>query len=143
MHDTREREDLRAAFETRGWAVLRSVVSGRDLAELNGIFDELIAPAAAAASARSGVVLLSEACRRHEAMLRHLYNGVAETVSHVLQAPSVRLLQDGLLLKHPSMPGSIALHQDYTYTGFLDPPAIVSVGLALTDASHESGCLQV
>ena len=76
-------------------------------------------------------------------MLRHLYGGVAETVSHLLDTSSIRLLQDGLLLKRPSVNGAIALHQDYTYTAFLDPPAIVSVGLALTDASAASGCLHV
>ena len=68
---------------------------------------------------------------------------MAEIACHLLGAPSVRLLQDALLLKHPSAEGSIALHQDYTYTGFLDPPSIASVGLALNDASAESGCLHV
>ena len=75
--------------------------------------------------------------------LRHLHDGVAEIACHLLGAPSIRLLQDALLLKHPSARGSIALHQDYSYTGFLDPPSIVSVGLALNDASAESGCLHV
>jgi ectoine hydroxylase-related dioxygenase (phytanoyl-CoA dioxygenase family) len=52
-------------------------------------------------------------------------------------------LQDTLLLKHPSAPASIALHQDYTYTGYLDPPSSLAVGLALTDATIETGCLYV
>src|SRR5687767_8987877 len=111
MHQTRrDGDDLRAEFETRGWTVLRGVVSGRDLAELNRAFDELIVPPQSApAGGRSGVVLLPQACRQHDAMLRHLYRDVAETVCHLLRAPSVRLLQDGLLLKHPSTKGSIAL----------------------------------
>jgi ectoine hydroxylase-related dioxygenase (phytanoyl-CoA dioxygenase family) len=61
----------------------------------------------------------------------------------LIGAPSIRLLQDVLLLKLPSGDGSVEPHQDYTYTGFLDPAAIVSVGLAVTDAAEEDGCLYV
>jgi hypothetical protein len=137
-------EDRRAEFEARGWLVLRGVVSGLDLAKLNRIFDEVMAPSADPPGAsRSGVLLRPNGCRAHAAMLQHLHDGVAEIAGQILGAPSVRLLQDALLLKLPSTEGSIALHQDYTYTGFLDPPSIVSVGLALNDASVESGCLQV
>lgn len=137
-------EDRRAEFEARGWLVLRGVVSDPDLATLNRIFDEVMAPSTAPSGAgRSGVSLRPNACRGHGAMLRHLHGGVAEIAGHILGAPSVRLLQDALLLKHPSAEGSIALHQDYTYTGFLDPPSMLSVGLALNDASAESGCLHV
>jgi ectoine hydroxylase-related dioxygenase (phytanoyl-CoA dioxygenase family) len=137
--------DCRAEFEARGWLVLRGVVSDQDLTELNGLFDELMAPAPAPSGAadKSGVSLRPNACRAHRAMLRHLHDGVARIACQVLDAPSIRLLQDALLLKQPSAEGSIALHQDYTYTGFLDPPSILSVGLALNDASAESGCLHV
>ena len=80
-------------------------------------------------------------------LLRHLYHGVAEFACHLIGAPSIRLLQDVLLLKLPSgdgsPEGSVDPHQDYTYTGFLDSTSIVSVGLALTDATAEDGCLYV
>ncbi len=137
-------DDRRAEFEARGWLVLRGVVSDPHLAELNDLFDELMVPTPEPHGARhNGVSLLPNACRAHGAMLRHLRDGVAEIASHLLGTPSIRLLQDALLLKRPSAAGSIALHQDYTYTGYLDPPSIVSVGLALNDASAESGCLHV
>jgi ectoine hydroxylase-related dioxygenase (phytanoyl-CoA dioxygenase family) len=55
----------------------------------------------------------------------------------------VQLLQDALLLKPPARAGSIALHQDYSYTGYLDRPSGLAVGLALTDATIASGCLYV
>jgi ectoine hydroxylase-related dioxygenase (phytanoyl-CoA dioxygenase family) len=130
-------DDRRAEFEARGWLILRGVVSGRDLRTLNRIFD------AAMAASSDGIALRPNAGRAHAAMLRHLHDGVAEIAGQILNAPSIRLLQDALLMKPPSANGSIALHQDYTYTGFVDPPAIVSVGLALNDASAESGCLHV
>jgi hypothetical protein len=46
MHDTRTgcSYDQRADFEARGWLVLHAVVSDRDLAELNCIFDGLMMP---------------------------------------------------------------------------------------------------
>jgi ectoine hydroxylase-related dioxygenase (phytanoyl-CoA dioxygenase family) len=137
-------DDRRAEFAARGWLILRGVVSDQDLGKLNRIFDEVMAASAAAPGASgSAVSLRPNAGRAHAAMLRHLHEGVAEIAGQILGAPSVRLLQDALLMKRPSANGSIALHQDYTYTGFLDPPAIVSVGLALNDASAESGCLHV
>jgi ectoine hydroxylase-related dioxygenase (phytanoyl-CoA dioxygenase family) len=133
----------RAEFDARGWIVVRGAVGDRDLAELNRIFDDIMKPATAARDAGTGLSLLPNVCRSHDAMLRHLYDGVAEIASHLLDTASIRLLQDGLLQKEPSAEGAIALHQDYTYMGFLSPPAIVSAGLALTDASAESGCLHV
>jgi len=129
--------DRRAEFEARGWLILRGVVSGRDLAMLNRIFD------AAIVVSSDGIALRPNAGRAHAAMLRHLHDGVAAIAGRILGAPSIRLVQDTLLMKRPSANGSIALHQDFTYTGFVDRPAIVSVGLALNDASEESGCLHV
>ena len=35
------------------------------------------------------------------------------------------------------------MHQDYTYTGFLDPPNAVSVRVSLTASSVETGCMYV
>ena len=141
MHGTRDgAAGRRAEFEARGWLVLRGVVSPPDLAAVNRVFDELMAPGGSAVSATT---LKPGACRNHDALLRHLQDGVAEIACDLLGAPSIQLLQDGLLLKRPSVGGAIALHQDYTHTGFLDPSAIVSVGLALNDASAQSGCLHV
>jgi ectoine hydroxylase-related dioxygenase (phytanoyl-CoA dioxygenase family) len=136
--------DRRAHFEAHGWLVLRAVVSDRDLAELKRIFDDVMTPfAAPPGEGRSSVVHRPNACRTNRLMLRHLHDGVAAIACDLLGARSVQLLQDTLLLKHPSAAGSIALHQDYSYTGYLDPPSSVAVGLALTEATRESGCLYV
>lgn len=135
--------DRRADFQAHGWLVLRGVVSDCDLAEMNRVFDRLMAPFAVPGEGRSGVVQHPNACRTNDVMLRHLHDGVAAIACDLLGARSVQLLQDTLLLKHPSAAGSIALHQDYSYTGYLDSPSSLSVGLALTDATIESGCLYV
>jgi ectoine hydroxylase-related dioxygenase (phytanoyl-CoA dioxygenase family) len=34
-------------------------------------------------------------------------------------------------------------HQDHTYTGYLEPAAMVSVRLALTDCNLDNGCMNV
>jgi ectoine hydroxylase-related dioxygenase (phytanoyl-CoA dioxygenase family) len=39
--------------------------------------------------------------------------------------------------------GRVEWHQDYTYTGYLDPPSSLSVRLALSECSLATGCLQV
>jgi len=134
--------ERRAAFEAHGWLVLRGVVCDRDLVDLNRIYDDVMMPAGATTSGR-GVVQQPNACRSNGALLRHLHDGVAAIACDLLGAESVRLLQDTLLLKYPSAAGSIALHQDYSYTGYLDPPSSLAVGLALNDATIDSGCLYV
>ena len=133
----------RANFEEHGWLVLPGVVPATKLEELNRLFDDLMTPFAAPGAGERSVVQRPNACRTHPVMLRHLYDGVAAIACDLLSARSIQLLQDVLLLKHPSPAGSIALHQDYSYTGYLEPPSGLSVGLALTDATSDSGCLYV
>lgn len=129
----------RAAFEARGWIVLRGVVAERDLAGLNRAFDALIGPA----DAGRGVIQRPHAGRDDGTLLRHLHEGVAALACELLGASSVQVLQDALLLKPPARAGSIALHQDYSYTAYLDRPSGLAVGLALNDATADSGCLYV
>lgn len=135
--DTRE---WRAAFAARGWIVLRGVVPDRDLAELNASFDRLIGPS----GADRGVIQRPRASDADATILRHLHDGIAALACELIGARSVQLLQDALLLKPPARPaGAIALHQDYCYTGYLDRACGLAVGLALTDAGVDGGCLSV
>ena len=128
-----------AAFAARGWLVLRGVVGPSDLAALNRVFDDLMAPLDLGAA----VIQRPRPGQAEPSLLRHLADGLAALACDLLGASSVQLLQDALLLKPAGRAGSIALHQDYSYTGYLDRPAGVAVGLALTDAGVESGCLHV
>jgi ectoine hydroxylase-related dioxygenase (phytanoyl-CoA dioxygenase family) len=133
-------DDQRASFETHGWLVLREVVRRDRIAGINQAFDNFFETLP---GPPVPVRQLPGVCRRDDLLLKHLYEGLAATICNLLGAPSLQLLQDSLLFKAPAANGVVALHQDYAYTGFLDPPAIVSVGLALTDASVENGCLYV
>ena len=136
-------DEQHASFDERGWLVLRGVVPSSCLPALNDRFDRLMEPLSRPSDGGQGVLLLPGACSDHDPLLQHLYDGVAQVVGGLLRARRVRLLQESLLLKPSQSNGIVALHQDYTYTGFLDPPAMVSIGLALTDASIENGCLYV
>jgi len=136
-------DEQHASFEKRGWLVLRAVVPASRIPALNAEFDRLMKPVSELPDDGQGVLLLPGACSEHDDLLQHLHDGVAQVVARLLRARRVRLLQEALLLKPSQSNGIVALHQDYTYTGFLNPPAMVSIGLALTDASIENGCLYV
>ena len=142
IHCGSELDDQRDSFDSHGWLVLRNAVGGTDLDELNRVFDRLMGDLTGIKTG-GGIHQRPNSSHGNPVLLKHLYNGVAEIVCYLLRTPSVQLLQDTLLLKSAATDGRIALHQDYSYTGFLDPPAMVSVGLALTDASVEAGCLHV
>ena len=60
-----------------------------------------------------------------------------------LGAQSVRLLQDGILHKPAQCPDNVPWHCDHTYLGYLVPPRVVSVRIALTSACEQTGCLKI
>jgi ectoine hydroxylase-related dioxygenase (phytanoyl-CoA dioxygenase family) len=60
-----------------------------------------------------------------------------------LGASRVQLLQDSLLTKPARDGGVVAWHQDHTYVGFLAPPRVVSLRIALRAETEASGCLRV
>jgi len=140
-HSSRDLAVLHESFDSQGWLVLRNVVQRTDVEQLNRVFDQLMGTPETQAG--SGIQQRPNSSPGNPILLRHLYDGLAELVCELLRSSSVQLLQDTLLLKPPATNERIALHQDYSYTGFLDPPTMVSVGLALSDASVEDGCLYV
>jgi hypothetical protein len=136
-------EQQRESFGQRGWLVLRNVVPPERLADVTLAFDRLMSSFLSSGSAGPGLVQLPAVCRTDDVLLRHLREGLAEFACHLIGARAMRLLQDTLLLKAPSTDGAVGLHQDYTYTGYLDSPATVSISLALTDAAQQDGCVYV
>jgi phytanoyl-CoA hydroxylase len=133
--------DEASFFREHGWVVLRGAMAKERATELSGEVDrvapETLLPAERVheligVSARSP--LLAEQVRDA---------AVAARVASLLGCPRVQLLQDTLLVKPPGSAARVEWHQDHTYMGFLDPPAAVSVRLALTACTLESGCLRV
>lgn len=59
-----------------------------------------------------------------------------------LIGPDILIWTSTFFIKEPHSPTYAAWHQDGTYFG-LEPPEVVTVWLALTDASREAGCVEV
>ncbi|MSP59240.1 MAG: phytanoyl-CoA dioxygenase family protein [Myxococcales bacterium] len=138
-------DDFGAFFAAHGWAVVQGVVSAEGIAELTAAFDEVLPPSLYAVPAPNSPVLeVIAASRAHAAIARHVhYPEIARFVARALGCRRVQLLQDTVLLKPPHNGGRVEWHQDHTYTGFLEPAATVSVRLALTDDTVDSGCMNV
>jgi phytanoyl-CoA hydroxylase len=137
-----------AFFADHGWLVLRNVVCAKDLIRVAEGFDRVTQ----SFSGRKDVPCdeygrsiwqFPGMCSLNEALLGHLHRGLGEFAADLLDATRIQLLQDTLILKPAHVGAPIELHQDYTYTGFLDPPNCVSIRLSLTPSTIESGCMYV
>lgn len=71
---------------------------------------------------------------------------IVNAVQTLLGQGEVCHFHSKLMQKEPKVGGAWEWHQDYGYwykNGFLFPDALISVMLALTEATRENGCLQV
>jgi ectoine hydroxylase-related dioxygenase (phytanoyl-CoA dioxygenase family) len=132
-----------AFFAEHGWMVVRGAVSAESVAALTAEFDRVFPPSAYPRA--DGPVLESiGASRAFPALARHVTDpAIAAHVARALGCRRVQLLQDTLMLKPPRHGGRVEWHQDHTYTGYLEPAAMVSVRLALTDCNPENGGMNV
>jgi ectoine hydroxylase-related dioxygenase (phytanoyl-CoA dioxygenase family) len=133
--------DEAAFFQEHGWVRLPGVVAaqlaGQLSAELDRVFPEARLPSPRVHE-RAGVSALSP---QLSSQVRS--REVARRVAALLGCARVQLLQDTALIKPPQSEARVEWHQDHTYTGYLDTDACVSVRLALTPCTRESGCLRV
>jgi ectoine hydroxylase-related dioxygenase (phytanoyl-CoA dioxygenase family) len=145
--DTSFHSDYRTFFEEHGWLVVHDVVSDEPLIRLIGVFDEVLRPhlerGMPCNEQGKSIWQLPAMCRHHEILLAHVHAGLGALVADLLNAARTQLLQDTLIVKPARVGAAIDLHQDYTYTGYLQPPSTVSVRLALTASTVETGCMYV
>lgn len=138
-------------FRKHGWLRLQTVIEPARVERLAGAFDRLLlgqsAPARAplhAAAGREQLRQLPNGCRINPVLATHLTDtALGRLVADLLETDRVRLLQDALILKPAGSRDRIEWHQDYTYTGFFDPPKAVSVRLSLTRSTVETGCMHL
>jgi ectoine hydroxylase-related dioxygenase (phytanoyl-CoA dioxygenase family) len=130
--------DEQTFFADHGWVVLRNIVSAQNLTAITKAFDRLTQ-----GSAAGSIWQVPGMCSHNDLMLSHIRNGLGEFTANLLGAERVQLLQDTLIVKAARIGASIELHQDYAYTGFLEPPNAVSIRLSLTESTVESGCMYV
>jgi ectoine hydroxylase-related dioxygenase (phytanoyl-CoA dioxygenase family) len=136
-----------AFFEEHGWIVLRGVLDGARLEALIASFDDALAPwlggAAGGPSGARQLWQLPAASRDRPELLAPLRDELGARVAALMGAERLQLLQDTLILKPPRTGAAVELHQDCTYTGFLDPPHTLSVRLSLLGETTADGCLWV
>jgi ectoine hydroxylase-related dioxygenase (phytanoyl-CoA dioxygenase family) len=131
--------------------VVRGAFAPERVVELERAFDVVYPPriyqarpAAAIAVSAGDVWQILGRCRGDAVLAGALADAaLAGRACALLDARRVKLLQDTLLLKPPRTGGPVDWHQDYTYTGYLEPPRAVSLRLALSECSRDTGCLEV
>jgi hypothetical protein len=139
-----EADEVRKAhFEEHGWVVIPGALSARQLESVERAFDTVLAPYQAYADAGQRIWQLPGAGRYQPELLAHLFGELGGAVADLLGAARLQLLQDTLIVKPPRVGASVDVHQDYTYTGFIDPPRSGSIRLALRREGVEDGCLYV
>lgn len=89
------------------------------------------------------------ALRKVEGLVEHddRYGALARDprILDVMQAligPDIKLFRDALMMKPPHHGSAKPYHQDSAYWS-IDPPDLVSVWMALDDATLENGCMRV
>lgn len=140
--------DQHAFFEEHGWLVLRGVVCAELLVCVKETFDRVTQPFASRGDVPcdehgKSIWQIPGICRQSEPLLAHIHPGLGEFVADLLGARCIQLLQDTLIVKPARVGAPIELHQDYTHTGYLEPPNTVSIRLSLTESTVERGCMYV
>ena len=123
-------------FDRQGWLVVRDVVAGSELTRLLQSFDALIPDVGCA-----GGLLEITRPAAFGAVARD--RRFASLVQAALDCASVQLLQDSVLYKPAQEGRSVEWHQDHTYVGYLAPPRVLSLRIALETEDERSGCMRV
>lgn len=133
----------REFFATHGWLIVREVVAPDDVDRTARALDAIIPEASYAQGYAGRVVEIASISRGSTEIARSSMNPIiGRLAADALGARRVQLLQDSVLVKPPAG-GPVAWHQDGSYLGYLDRPAVVTVRLALTACTAEAGCLRV
>ena len=135
----------RSFFAEHGWLVIRGGVDAARLTAARRVYDGLMAPYLRVhATPTRSLWQLAGAERARPVVIDLLRrSGAAEIAAQLLGGDGVRLLQDTFLLKRRGGGGRIALHQDYSYTGYLQSPRTLGVRFPLETETRRSGCMWV
>ncbi|MGH7618913.1 MAG: phytanoyl-CoA dioxygenase family protein, partial [Gemmatimonadaceae bacterium] len=125
--------------------VARGVVLPGEVATMRAVFDAILPEHAALPRGPDGVLgEITGASRVYEPLARIARDArFGALAANALGSPRVQLLQDSLLYKPAREGGEVHWHQDYTYLGFLMPPRVVTVRVALLPEREDTGCMRV
>jgi ectoine hydroxylase-related dioxygenase (phytanoyl-CoA dioxygenase family) len=131
-------------FERDGCVVVRDVVPAAELAALRDLFMTIIPDLPYPPGADGVVRELTGLARGYPpAMTLATDRRFGALVAEALGAARVQLLQDSWLFKPPRDGGSVELHQDRTYIGFLVPARVATLRIALEPEDDANGCMRV
>ena len=134
----------RAFFAEHGWLVLRGAVSAGRVAALERALDAVVSPDQYAYGYEDRVVEIASISLGSVALKAHAEDPVlAGLAAEALGVRQVQLFQDTVFIKPARTGGRVEWHQDYSYYAFLGPPNALTMRLALTPCTEESGCLRV
>lgn len=138
-----DRSGMHEAFERDGHACVRAVVPPDELAALRATFLSII-PEVAYPAGPGGVVRELTGLAREYPPATAIATDprFGALVARALGARRVQLLQDSWLYKPPREGGPVELHQDRTYIGFLVPPRVATLRLALEPEDEANGCMR-
>ncbi len=130
-------------FSEHGWLVVRGFAPPERVAALAAALDALIPEPAYATGYAGRMVEVAGISAGSTTIARHAADaGLGRLAADALGARRVQLLQDTALIKPPAG-GPVEWHQDQSYLGYLDRPAVVTARLALTPCTADAGCLRV
>ena len=136
--------EQRAAFDDLGWLVVRGVLDAARVAELARALDELVPESAYAGGYGGQVLEIPSISRGSPALATNAHDRrLARLAAEALGTRRLRLFQDTVFIKPAGDGARVAWHQDYSYFAFLDRPAALTVRVALTPCTRESGALRV
>jgi ectoine hydroxylase-related dioxygenase (phytanoyl-CoA dioxygenase family) len=135
---------VRADFERDGWVVAHGVVGADELSAMREVFATII-PEIVYPSGPDGVLWeITGASPAFEPLARIARDRrFGALVGEALGARRVQLLQDSLLYKPAHDGGTVEWHQDHRYVGYLTPPRVVALRIALHAEDRDNGCMQV
>ncbi len=129
------------AFSEAGFAVVRGAVSAERIAALRAELAVVLARVAASPEGGAQPVWQALQPRLEAPSVLAALRDVGALVAGCLGAAGVQLLQDAVVAKPARVGGPVAWHQDHAYTAWLTPPGSLSVRVALTPETAESGAL--
>lgn len=151
MSSTRLSASQKAQYEQDGYLIVKNFLNPEEVALLSGL-------ATGDSVLRNNAFEFKDQSGKHTRLTLWFTPGddtfglltrseqIVSAVQTLLGEGEVCHFHSKLMQKEPKVGGAWEWHQDYGYwykNGFLYPEALISVMLALTEATKENGCVQV